>query len=286
MSRWLLALGAAAAAAPTLAQHVNHDAQHAGHDAAAVAAPEAGPPPAALSGPAHAADSIFDPARMAAARAQLRAEHGDVRTHLVLADRLETAALGGDEAYRWDLQGWYGGDYHKLWVKTEGAGAPGDNPRSVEVQALWSRAVMPFFDFQAGVRRDFRPSPERTHLMLGMQGLLPGRFAIEGAAFIAEGGDVTARFEGEYDVRITQRLILQPRVELDFAAQTLPALGVGSGLGAAEAGLRLRYEVRRELAPYVGLRWTRKVGETADLARAAGEDPRDAGIVLGVRAWF
>ncbi|HEY8518934.1 MAG TPA: copper resistance protein B [Gammaproteobacteria bacterium] len=282
MRRWLVVL-LAAAASPAFAQHAGREPAAPDHEPATHGA---GPPPAALSGPTHAADTIFDTERMAAARALLRAEHGALRTHLVLADRLETVALDGGERYRWDLQGWYGGDYHKVWLKSEGEGASGDNPQTVEVQALWSRAVMPFFDFQAGVRRDARPSPERTHLVLGMQGLLPGRLAIEGAAFIAEGGDVSARFEGEYDVRITQRLVLQPRVELDFAAQTRPELGVGSGLSAVDAGLRLRYEVRRELAPYLGLLWTRKVGTTADLARAAGEDPREAGIVLGVRAWF
>lgn len=244
------------------------------------------PPPAAFSGPAHAADTIFDPADMAAARAQLRTEEGGMLSSLVLADRFETRFADSEERYLWDAQGWLGGDINKLWIKSEGEGAAGDNPDDAEVQVLYSRAIAPFFDFQAGVRHDFRPGPERSHLVVGIQGLLPQLFEIDVAAFFSDGGDVTGRFEAEYDLRVTQRLILQPRIELDFAAQAIPEHGIDSGLGSVEGGLRLRYEIRREIAPYIGIAWERKLGGTADFARASGEDPRSLQAVAGIRMWF
>src|SRR5690606_27669613 len=186
----------------------------------------------------------------------------------------------------WDLQGWYGGDIHKLWWKSEGAGELGGNTDDAEVQLLYSRAVTPYFDFQAGVRHDFEPSPQRSHAVFGVQGVRPYVFDIDAAAFVSEEGDLAGRFEGEYDLRIRQRLVLQPRVEMCFSAQAIPELGVGAGLGSVEGGLRLRYEIRRELAPYVGLALERRTGQTADFARAAGDDPRSWKLIVGVRAWF
>lgn len=280
MSRWtaltMLLLGVTAAS-----RAAAQDA-HAGH----AAPPADAPPPAALSGPQHAADTLFGADVMAAAREQLRIEEGGFRTQMALADRFETRTGGGEESYLWDLQGWYGGDLQKLWWKSEGEGEIGGNPEELELQALYSRAVTPFFDVQAGVRHDFRPSPERTHAVVGIQGLLPYVFEIDAAALVSDEGDVTGRFEAEYDLRIRQRLVLQPRVELEFAAQAIPELGVGPGLGSVEAGLRLRYEIRRELAPYVGIALQRRVGDTADFTRAAGDDTRRWEAVIGVRAWF
>lgn len=247
--------------------------------------PQEPPPPAALSGPTHAADTLFASRDMEEAREQLRAEQGAVKTYLALADRFEAGAGDGRESYSWDLQGWYGGDIHKLWLKSEAQGEAGDNPDDIEFQALYSRAITPFFDFQAGVRRDFRGA-ERSHAVLGVQGLLPQVFDIEAAAFFSEGGDVTGRFEAEYDIRIKQRLVLQPRIEVDFAAQEIAELGIGSGVSSIEGGFRLRYEIRRELAPYVGVRWERRLGDTEEFARRAGEDPRLWEILIGVRSWF
>lgn len=257
--------------AATVAQHADHGSV---------------PSSAEASGPAHAADTIFDAAAMAAAREQLRVEHGGFSTQTVLADRFEARAGGGDESFAWDLQGWYGGDIHKVWWKSEGAGELGSNPDDAEVQVLYSRAVTPYFDFQAGVRHNFEPSPRSSHAVLGVQGLLPYVFEIDAAAFVSEDGDLTGRFEAEYDLRIRQRLVLQPRFEMNFSAQAIPQLEIGPGLGSIEGGLRLRYELRRELAPYIGVGWERKVGRTADFARAAGDEPRSWEVVVGVRAWF
>jgi copper resistance protein B len=264
--------------------HASHD-PGAQHDPAAVP-PAAPPPPAALSGPAHAADALFDPVQMADARRQLRAEEGAARNLFVLADRLEASFANGDEDYAWDVQGWYGGDIHKLWLKSEGAGEPGDGTDRAEVQALYSRAFTSFFDAQFGVRYDVRPEPDRSYLVAGVQGLLPYVFELDAALFLSDEGDLSGRVESEYDLQITQRMILQPRIEIDFAAQDVPELGIGSGLASFDAGLRLRYEIRREVAPYVGVAWERKLGDTADFARAAGEDRGDVSLVLGARFWF
>lgn len=277
--------------------HEGHDARegrddHDGHAAGAAPGgfldvpPQAPPPAAAFSGPAYAADVMFGAEEMAAAREQMRVEQGGFRTKMILADRFEAGFGDGDERFVWDAQGWYGGDLHKLWWKSEGAGQIGSNPDDAEVQVLYSRAVTPWFDFQAGVRHDYEPPPRRTHAVFGVQGLLPYVFEIDAAAFVSEDGDWTARFEAEYDLRLKQRLVLQPRIEMSFSAQAIPELEIGSGLGSVEGGLRLRYELRRELAPYIGLGWERNVGSTADFLRAAGEDPRGWKLIAGVRAWF
>jgi copper resistance protein B len=306
MRALLIALLAVATPAPALAQHAGHD-PHAGHgaDAAPLPAPQpdphaghdmgappgptpplASPPAAAVEGPRHAADALFGPSAMAAAREQLRAEHGETRTYRVMIDQLEARIRDDRDGYLWDTQAWYGGDIDKLWLKTEGEGGFSEKPEQAEVQVLWSHAVTPWFDAQAGLRYDFRPDPERGHLVLGLQGLAPYYFEIDAAAFLSDEGDLTARFEAEYDQLITQKLIVQPRIELDLAAQDVREIGVGSGLSSAEAGLRLRYEFVPEFAPYIGVEYERKFGETADFARDEGEDAGEWSILLGVRAWF
>lgn len=264
---------------------------HAGHGMGAEAGsapppPKAPPTPAAFSGPRHAADGLFDPSAMAGAREQLRSEQGGMTTYRVMIDQLEARIHDGRDGYLWDAQGWYGGDIDKLWIKTEGEGSFGEKTEEAEVQALWSRAITPWFDVQAGLRYDFRPDPERGHLVLGLQGLVPYQFEVDAAAFVSDEGDVSARLEAEYDLLITQRLILQPRAEVNLAAQEVRELGVGSGINDVELGLRLRYEFAREFAPYVGVEWERKLGETADFARDEGEGVDDLFFVTGVRIWF
>lgn len=259
--------------------------EHAGHGTSP-APPVAPPPPGAFSGPAHAADRIFGDAVMAEAREELRREHGDMTASKFLLDRLETRFGDGEDGYLWDAQFWWGGDIDKLWLKSEGEGAFGEAVEEAEVQALWSHAIDPWFDLQLGLRHDFRPDPERTHLVLGVQGLAPYWFEVDGALFLSDEGELTARFEAEYDLRITQPLILQPRAEVEFSAQDVPELGIGSGLTSAEAGVRLRYEFEPEFAPYVGLEYERAFGDTADFARAAGEEAGGWAFLIGVRAWF
>ena len=264
--------------------HASHDMRE--HRETAEMPPTKSPPPEASFGPLHAADAVFDPEVMEAARNRLRIEEGGLRHYLFLADRLEGGFGDGDERYAWDLQGWYGGDIHRLWFKSEGEGEPGDGTHELEVQALYSRAISPFFDAQLGVRYDVRPDPDRSYVVAGIQGLLPFVFELDAALFLSDKGDLSGRVETEYDLRITQRLVMQPRLEFDFAAQATPELGIGSGFSSVEAGVRLRYEIRREIAPYVGVAWERKLGDTADLARASGEDARSLQLVLGARFWF
>jgi copper resistance protein B len=249
--------------------------------------PEDSLPAAALGDPVHAADLVFGADAMAASRRTLVRENGDVRTTAVVIDRLE-AGFGDDgESYLWDVQGWSGGDINRFWWKSEGKGDFGGRLDDAEVQALYSRAVVPFWDVQAGVRQDFRPDGEdTTHLVLGVQGLAPYWWEIDAAAFLSTDGDLTARVEAEYDQRITQRLILQPRFEIDASASDIPELEIGSGLSSVEAGLRLRYEFRKEFAPYVGVEWSRALGDTADYIEVRGGEADDTRFVVGLKAWF
>lgn len=199
------------------------------------------------------------------------------------ADRLEYAA--DDDALAWDLQGWLGGDYNKLWLKAEGKVADGSTERS-EVQLLYSRAWTPFFDAQLGVRLDQEPSPNRAYLVLGLQGLAPQWLELDTALFLSDEGDVSARLEAEYDLLLTQRLVLQPRIEVDWSATDVPELRTASGITEAELGLRLRFEWHRRFAPYIGVNWSRLSGGTADLARSAGRSDEDTQVIIGIRLWY
>jgi copper resistance protein B len=249
--------------------------------------PEDPLPAAALGGPRHAADLIFGVEAMSAARTTLVRENGDVRATAVIIDRLEAGFGDENETWLWDVQGWSGGDINRFWWKSEGEGAFDEGLEEAELQALYSRAVTPFWDVQAGVRQDFRPDGEdTTHLVLGLQGLAPYWWEVDAAAFLSTEGDLTARVEAEYDQRITQRLILQPRLEIDASASDIPELEIGSGLSSVEAGLRLRYEFRKEFAPYVGVEWSRSFGDTADYIEARGGEVDATRVVVGLKAWF
>ena len=256
-----------------------------GNNASDMVIPSGPPPVAAGSGPARAADAIWGAEAMRESRAGLARENGGMKTLWFQGDRAEYRAREGSDGYLFDVQGYYGGDLDKFWFKSGGEGSFGEEIEEVEVQALYSRAIAPFFDLQAGVRQDFAPM-DRTYAVVGVQGLAPYLFEIDAAAFLSDRGDLTARMELELDQRITQRLILQPRAEVNLAAQDVPELGIGAGLDSAEIGLRLRYEITREFAPYVGIEQEWKVGQSATYARAGSEDPSVTNFVLGVRLWF
>ncbi len=214
-----------------------------------------------------------------------------MESYKFLVDQLEVKFGEGPEGYSWDAQFWYGGDIDKFWLKTEGEGTFGDGFEGAEIQALWSHAIDPWFDLQAGLRQDIGSGPDRTHLVLGVQGLAPYWFEVEGAVFLSTRGDVTARVEAEYDLRLTQQLILQPKVEIDFSLQDIAELQLGSGITTAEIGARLRYEFfprvgAAVIAPYVGLSYERAFGSTEDFRIAAGEDSNGLKLVAGVRTWF
>lgn len=256
---------------------------HAGH---AMENATADTPPGALSGPDHAADLSFDPAAMARAREQLLLENGGMRTTAVFIDRLE-AGFGDDhESYAWEAQGWHGGDIHRFWWKSEGEGDFGGETEFAELQLLYSRAVTPYFDLQAGVRHAYRSEDDRTDLVLAIQGLAPYWFEVSAEAFVSTEGELTARAEAEYDLRLTQRLILQPSAEINASAHDVPELTIASGFTDVELGARLRYEVRRDFAPYIGVEWESALGGTRTLIEANGDDPDAARFVVGLYAFF
>lgn len=270
---------------------------HAGHDMATMTdqagahgsggtALPAGDAPAPAAPKDWAADAIYDPAAMARARAVVAREHGGGSFSQIMFNLAEYQVRNGRDGYRWDGEGWFGSDLDRLVVKTEGEGSFGEAVEAAEVQALYSRAIGPYFNLQAGVRYDVRPDPSRVYATVGFEGLAPYWFEVEGALFVSNKGDVLARLEGYYDQRLTQRLILQPRVEFNLAAQDVPENGIGSGLSDAELGLRLRYEIVREIAPYIGVSHDRTFGDTARFARAAGEKRSSTSFVAGVRFWF
>jgi copper resistance protein B len=246
----------------------------------------AGNAPAPAAPLDHYADRTFPADEMGRARSAMMQEDGGQVMSQVLFNIAELQANAGGEGYRWDGEAWVGGDINRLWLKSEGEGTFRDGVDNAEVQALYSRAVGPYFNLQAGVRQDFQPSPSRTYATVGFEGLAPYMFEVEGALFLSDRGDLLGRLEGYYDERITQRLILQPRVELNFAAQDVPENRLGAGLTDAELGLRLRYEVSRQFAPYVGVSYEATTGRTADFARADGKDPTTTAFVAGVRFGF
>lgn len=316
--RTALLLSAALTAAPAFAQdaqdpHAGHDMgqmqgmDHSGHDMGTMASPPADPPmdhsahtghgaqPASTEEigdappppiPAdHPADAFWDASRMAKARDALSQE-GRFIGNALIADRMEYRAVKGGDGYAWQAMGWIGGDIDRLSFETEGEGAFGESVETAEVRAAWRHAIDPWWNFELGVRQDFGAGPDRTYAVAGFEGLAPYWFEIGAHAFVSNKGDVHFRLEAEHDMRLTQRLILQPSVEIDAAAQDVPELGIGAGFEKIELGARLRYEIVREFAPYVGVHWERKLGETARLARANGESPSAVSAVVGIRAWF
>jgi copper resistance protein B len=267
---------------------------HAGHDMDPAAAAEitvGPPPPEALSGPAYAQDLVYDPAAAARSRREMNREHGGMIASKFLIDQAEATFGDGGQGYAWDLQFWYGGDVDKLWLKSEGEGRFGEALEQGEVQALYSRAIDPWFDVQAGLRQDFGTGSDRTHLAMGIHGLAPYWFEVEGTLFLSTQGELTARFEAEYDLRLTQEMILQPRAEADFSLQDMPDIGIGAGLSTASLGARLRYEFFPDggpavIAPYVGVEYEQAFGETADYRDSDGEEAGTARFLAGLRIWF
>ena len=263
--------------------------EHAGHNMAGMNAPEppiAPPPAEALRGPENAADTVYGTPAMHPSRTFLMTkEHGGMRAARLLVDQLETRVRKGRDGYYVNAEGWYGGDIDKLWLKSEIEGDYGRSADQLEFQALWSHAIDPWFNLQTGVRFDAEPRT-RGRLVLGIEGLAPYWWEVNAAAFVSEKGDVTARAEAEHDLRVTQKLILQPRAELEFALQDIPKEQVGSGLSNIEVGARLRYQFVPNFAPYVGLVYERAVGRSAQFLRAGGEDPGGLRFTVGLRTWF
>lgn len=200
-------------------------------------------------------------------------------------DRFEKQFTDGSDPLVIEASAWLGRDLSKFWVKTDYERVNGRTEEN-EWQLLYGRAVAPFWDLQAGWRGDLGPGPNRQWLVLGASGTAPYEIETDAALFAGESGRLGARLSAEYEYMLTQRLVLSPEMELNVYSKDDEALGVGSGLSDLELGLRLRYHISREFAPYIGLNWQRKLGQTADFARDDGEDVDDAQFVTGFRAWF
>ncbi|MFT5482125.1 MAG: copper resistance protein B [Halieaceae bacterium] len=203
----------------------------------------------------------------------------------VLIDQLEVRDDEGGNPLVLEGQGWVGKDLQKLWIKTEIEQLDG-KIEEAELQVLYSQAVATYWDFQIGLRKDFRPTPDRSWAVIGLQGLAPYFFEVDTALFIAESGRTALRLEAEYELLLTQQLILTPEFEININGQNDEALGIGSGLSGVQAGLRLRYELRREFAPYIGVNWSKEFGETAEYSRINNETTDGWQWTIGVRAWF
>jgi copper resistance protein B len=260
---------------------------HAGHNMVTPSNGEIiGTAPAPVPPTDHAADAVWGAAAVAPSRAALRREHGGFTGSMILFNIAEYQARKGGDGYRWEGEAWFGGDINRFVFKTEGEGDVRGSLEKVEVQALYSRAIDPWWNLQAGIRYDIQPEPQRAYATLGFEGLAPYWFKAAGALFLSNKGELLGRIEGFYDQRITQRLIVQPRAEIDASAQSIPEIGVGAGLTDIEIGLRLRYEIAREFAPYIGVEWSAKLGKTAQFARDAGEPASGVNYVAGIRFWF
>lgn len=218
--------------------------------------------------------------------------HDDSVIGFFMIDRLEYGISDDDDSLVWDVQGWLGQDYNKFWLKSEGEHefSSGKDGGENETQLLYSRLIAPFWYLQVGGAYEQLygegDNPSRFSGVIGVQGLAPYWFEVEPALFISEDGDISFSFEAEYDLLFTQRLILQPRLESKVAIQQVEKFGVGEGLNNIELGMRLRYEIRREFAPYIGISWNKLIGDTADIARSEGEDDDKLSFLMGIRAWF
>jgi copper resistance protein B len=199
--------------------------------------------------------------------------------------RFERAFSDDGPSTDWKADAWIGGDIDKLWLRSEGEHAHGGLEQA-DVEVFWNHAVAAFWDTQLGVRQDFGQGPNRTWAAFGIQGLAPYWFEVDLTGYVGDSGRTALRAEIDYEILLTQRLILQPRLEVNAYGKSDPTAGIGSGLDDAQAGLRLRYEIRREFAPYVGVEWVRRFGQGTDFVREAGQPARETQWIVGVRIWF
>ncbi len=212
-------------------------------------------------------------------------DHGGGVFSYLLFDRLEVWDADPGTGQAWEAQGWIGTDMHRLWLRSEGERKRG-RTESADIEVLYGRPVARWWDLVAGVRHDIAPGRDQNFAALGVIGMAPYKFEVEATVYLGASGQTAARVEAEYELLLTNRLILQPVIEAEWHGKSDAARGIGSGLGKVETGLRLRYEFTRKFAPYVGLVHERSFGGTADFARDEGEATRDTRVVVGVRLWF
>ncbi|WP_374410017.1 copper resistance protein B [Novosphingobium colocasiae] len=266
---------------------VAEPAAHAGHNAASAPSPadtpgNAPPPPA----PADMAAEAFYP--RAVMQRSLNATLAEMRFRgsAVQVDQLEYRANNGKDGYGFEGMAWYGGDIDRAVLGFRGEGAFGETPETLELSGTWRHALDPWYNLQLGLRQDLGAGPDRTYALIGIEGLAPYWLEVDGQLLLSNKGDVRARAGVATNLRITNRLILEPEAEIDLAFQDIPELAIASGLEKIELSARLRYEFSGMFAPYVGVFWERKLGDTARLARAQGEGAGTVSAVAGVRFAF
>lgn len=236
--------------------------------------------------PWNQADAIHGEETMAKARKDVLAGSGDQKTLFIMLNQFETQSSGNEDNFYWNGQASWGGDINRVWLKSEGkASLDGGGVEDAEIQALYSRAITPFWNLQGGLRYDIEPDG-LTHAVIALNGLAPYWLEVDASAFLSEKGDLTSRIEAEYELLLTQRLVLQPRMEAELSAQDIPERETGSGLNRIDAGIRLRYEIKPELAPYIGIEWQSAFGGTKDYIDAAGGKTDETLFLLGLRSWY
>ncbi len=204
---------------------------------------------------------------------------------MLLIDKLETFSSHHARSQSWEAQGWYGNDANKLWFRTEGERSRGKLEEG-DIEVFWSHSIAPFWSTQLGGRHDIGEGPQRSWAAFGLQGLAPYWFELEATGYVGPSGRTAARLRAEYELLFTQRLILQPEAEINLYSKNDPARQIGSGFSDIQLGLRLRYEIRRQFAPYIGINWGRRIGNTADYACQNHQPVFDQQLVFGIRLWF
>ncbi|MCD9029180.1 copper resistance protein B [Luteimonas sp. BDR2-5] len=248
---------------------------HAGHAPPAASATPRTPIPPLTEADLAAAFPVLDHHAM---------EHASPISTMLLVERLEAWDADHGTGQAWEVAAWIGGDLDRVWLRSEGEREAGRTGKA-DVELLYGRGVTPWWDVVAGVRHDFQPDA-RSWAAFGVQGLAPYMFEVSAMAYAGSGGQVQTKLEAEYEMRFTNRLILQPAIEATASLKDEPGERIGSGLNSIEAGLRLRYEFSRRFAPYIGVVHERSFGDTADYQRAAGGHARDTRVVAGLRMWF
>lgn len=229
---------------------------------------------------------LTDADRAAAQPPSMHMEHLDNGIHsYTLIDRLEGWNASPGKGLGWEGQGWVGTDLNRLWWRSEGERVDG-RTEAADLEVLYGKSFSRWWDVVAGVRHDFGPGPAQDFAAIGVMGLAPQKFEVAATGYIGSGGQTSLRLETEYETLLTNRLILQPRIEIDAFGRDDPRRGIGSGLSTAEAGLRLRYEFTRQFAPYIGVVREWSFGNTADFRRDDGEAVNDTRLVAGLRIWF
>jgi copper resistance protein B len=218
----------------------------------------------------------------AAEDAMAHTDHGGQIFNMIKVEADYAGDHGG--LINWDVEGWIGGDRERVWLRSEGEIEDGAT-ETAEAQIYYGWNVDPFWDVLIGLRHDFEPETT-TYLAASLVGLAPYFFETEASLFLSDEGDLSARFKQSIDLLVTQKLIVEPHVELEAFAQDVAGRGIGAGLSKVEAGVQIRYEIERQIAPYVDLVWERKLGETASIARTAGDDVEEATLRVGLRVWF